>query len=103
MFFILSFLFSLLQNQRTGGGTGPDQGGGLGKVLGKEDRRLNTVQKCVHIYANAKMIPVKTTPRISKGGIKKKRVERHCNNEMLDSVENANSQRIKKDLWKLKT
>jgi hypothetical protein len=55
MFFIFSFLFFLLRNQRTGGwnryclerraGTS-----GRGEVLGKGDRRVNMLQKmCTHV------------------------------------------------------
>jgi hypothetical protein len=37
-------------------------------VAGKGGRRVNTVQKCVHMYVNAKMIPFKTVPGIGGGG-----------------------------------
>jgi hypothetical protein len=30
--------------------------------VGKGDRRVNTVQKSVHMYVNAKMIPVENVP-----------------------------------------
>jgi hypothetical protein len=33
-------------------------------------RRMNKVQKCVHMYVNAKMIPVGIVPGIGGGGIK---------------------------------
>jgi hypothetical protein len=32
--------------------------------------RVNMVHKCVHMYVNAKMIPVETTPGKGRGGIK---------------------------------
>jgi hypothetical protein len=32
------------------------------EVSGKGDRRVNTVQKCVHLYVNAKMKTVVTIP-----------------------------------------
>jgi hypothetical protein len=32
-----------------------------GEVARKGSRRVNTVQKCVHMYINAKMIPVETS------------------------------------------
>jgi hypothetical protein len=32
----------------------------VGKVVGKRDRMVNTVQKCVYVHVNAKMIPVET-------------------------------------------
>jgi hypothetical protein len=31
---------------------------GSGEVAGKRGRRVNTVQKMLHMYVNAKMIPV---------------------------------------------
>jgi hypothetical protein len=37
---------------------------GRGKVAGKGDRKMNMGQKCLHMYVNAKMRPVKTIPRI---------------------------------------
>jgi hypothetical protein len=46
------------------GRTGPAQGGeefctsGSGEVAGKGGRRVNTAQKCVHMYVNAKTILV---------------------------------------------
>jgi hypothetical protein len=43
---------------------------GKGDIMGKGVRRVNMVQKCVHMYVNAKMIPVKNTPGIGKGGKK---------------------------------
>jgi hypothetical protein len=61
MFFFFSFLFCKIGEQE--GRTGPAQGGGLvpvGKVVGKRDRMVNTVQKCVYVHVNAKMIPVET-------------------------------------------
>jgi hypothetical protein len=44
---------------------------GRGEVLGKGGRRVDMVQKmCMHVYFNAKMIPVETTPGIGVGGDK---------------------------------
>jgi hypothetical protein len=60
-FFILSFLF--YKNQRKGGWNRSCPGGRLGTSgRGKGYRRVNMVQKCVHMYINAKMIPVETFP-----------------------------------------
>jgi hypothetical protein len=39
-------------------------------MVGKEGRRVNMVQKCVHMYMNARVIPAKTTPGIQGGGDK---------------------------------
>jgi hypothetical protein len=36
-------------------------------VLGKVSRRVNMVQKYIHMYVKAKMIPAETTPRIMGG------------------------------------
>jgi hypothetical protein len=38
--------------------------------MGKEGRRVNMVQKnvCVHMYVNAKMMPVGTIPGFGEGG-----------------------------------
>jgi hypothetical protein len=58
------FSFSLFsstksENQREGG-TDPAWGRAgtseMGEEAGKGGRRVNTVQKCVHMYVNAKMI-----------------------------------------------
>jgi hypothetical protein len=69
-----SFIFFVLQNRRTGGWNrscprviGPSGRGGGGK---EGYRRVNIVQKCVQIYANAKMIPVETIPGMGEGSIK---------------------------------
>jgi hypothetical protein len=68
------FFSSFLQNQRTGvwnrsysrvGGVGTS---GKGEVAGKRGRKVNTVQKCVHIYVNAKMIPIETIPAMGAEG-----------------------------------
>jgi hypothetical protein len=32
----------------------------------REEGRVHTVQKCVHMYVNAKMIPVETIPRMGR-------------------------------------
>jgi hypothetical protein len=37
-------------------------------VAGKGSRRMNMVQKCIHLYINAKIIPVKTVPGSGEGG-----------------------------------
>jgi hypothetical protein len=39
-------------------------------MVEKENRRVNTVQKCVLMYVNSKMIPVETIPGIRGWGIK---------------------------------
>jgi hypothetical protein len=39
-----------------------------GEVMGKGGRKVNTVQKCVHMYVNAKIILVQTIQRIGRGG-----------------------------------
>jgi hypothetical protein len=72
--FSFSFLYVLLQNQRTGGQNRscPGRGGRAGtsergEVAGKGGRRVNMAQKCVHMYVNAKMIPVETIPGIEEG------------------------------------
>jgi hypothetical protein len=36
----------------------------------KGGRKVNSVQKCVHMHVNAKMIPVETVPWIGGEGIK---------------------------------
>jgi hypothetical protein len=33
----------------------------MSKVLGKGDRKVNMVSKCLHICANAKILPVEST------------------------------------------
>jgi hypothetical protein len=33
-------------------------------MAGKGGRRVNTVQKCIHMHINAEMIPVETIPGI---------------------------------------
>jgi hypothetical protein len=40
----------------------------VGGGVGEKGRRVNALQKCVHLYVNAKMIPVETTPVIRVGG-----------------------------------
>jgi hypothetical protein len=72
MFFILSLFFFLLQNWRTGGRNKCCPRGRAGisereEVLGKGGRRVNTVQKCVHMYVNGKMIPVETITGTGRG------------------------------------
>jgi hypothetical protein len=39
-----------------------------GEVTGKGGRRINKVQKCVHMYVKAKMIPVETISGMWDGG-----------------------------------
>jgi hypothetical protein len=39
------------------------EGGGFGERV----RRVNMMQKCIHMYVNAKIIPVKTIPGIGGG------------------------------------
>jgi hypothetical protein len=34
-------------------------------MVGKEGRKVNVVQNCVHTYVDAKLIPVETIPGIS--------------------------------------
>jgi hypothetical protein len=69
MLFIVSFLFFLLQNWRTGGRNkiflaGKAGTSGRGEVMGKGIRRMNMVKKmCTHV-CKCKMIPVETTPGI---------------------------------------
>jgi hypothetical protein len=41
-----------------------------GRVVGKRDRMVNTVQNCVHVSVNVKMIPVETVAWPGEGGIK---------------------------------
>jgi hypothetical protein len=36
----------------------------------KGGRRVNMVQKCVHMYVNAKLLSVETSPRMGEGRIK---------------------------------
>jgi hypothetical protein len=73
MFSLLSFLFFLLQKwkrvkQILNGGREAVVTSERGEVRGKGDRKVITVQNCVHMYVNAKMIPVKTTPGIRERG-----------------------------------
>jgi hypothetical protein len=37
---------------------------GRREVVGKGSRRINMVQKCVHMYVNVKIIPAETVPGI---------------------------------------
>jgi hypothetical protein len=39
-------------------------------VVRKRGRRVNMVQKCVHLYVKAKMIPDETIPGIGEGEVK---------------------------------
>jgi hypothetical protein len=66
MFFFLSFLFFLLQNQRTQRQNKSCPGrragiSGRGEVMRKGGRR---VKKCIHMHVNAKMMLVETIPGI---------------------------------------
>jgi hypothetical protein len=72
-------MFFLLQNQRTGGRGRVEQvvpRAGIGVALmgkgddGERGRRMNMVQIMIHMYVNAKMIPVETVPGIGGGGMK---------------------------------
>jgi hypothetical protein len=54
-----SFFFCKIEEQEDK--AGPWEAGGCNHQ-GKGGRRVNIVQKCVHIYVNAKMIPVETIP-----------------------------------------
>jgi hypothetical protein len=69
-----SFSFFLLQIREQKSGIGAAQGGvGIyerGEVARKGGRRVNTMQKCVHVFVNAKMIPVETIPGMEEGDIK---------------------------------
>jgi hypothetical protein len=69
MFLFLSFMFFLLQNQRTGG---QNTAGGwhlwVGEVGGEKGKSMHLVQICMHMYINAKMIPAETVPEIREGG-----------------------------------
>jgi hypothetical protein len=56
------FFFYKEQEGRTGGRLVPVGGG---RWRGKEGRRVNMVQKCVHMYVNTKMIPVETVSGIT--------------------------------------
>jgi hypothetical protein len=64
MFFVLYFLFSAkLENRRVKQVLPSREGWHLWEEGGGRERgrRVNTVQKiCVHMYVNAKMIPVET-------------------------------------------
>jgi hypothetical protein len=74
----LFYFFScfLLQNQKTGGENKSCPGGrvdthGRREVIGKGGKRVNTLQKCVHIYVKCvKMISFETIPGIRGEGIK---------------------------------
>jgi hypothetical protein len=78
MFLILSFMFFLLQNWRTKernrlfprvrGSSWHrwEWGGG-----GERARRVNMCKQCIHMYVNAKMIPVETVPGIRGGGCRR--------------------------------
>jgi hypothetical protein len=39
-------------------------------VVGKRGRRISMVQKCVHLYVKAKMIPDESIPGMAEGAIK---------------------------------
>jgi hypothetical protein len=74
-FFFKSFIFFVLQNQRTGewkrfgAGSGREIGTGVREVVGKVGSRMNTMQTmCTNKYVNTKMIPVETVPGIGRRG-----------------------------------
>jgi hypothetical protein len=50
--------------------------------MGKEGRRVNMMQKCVHMNVNAKMIPVETIQGIRVGRIK----ENHRGDELKYNI-----------------
>jgi hypothetical protein len=69
-FFI--FFFPLLQNQRIGGWNRSSSGGWLvlvggGRWQGKGVGGWIWCKKCVHMYENAKMMPVETVPGMGQG------------------------------------
>jgi hypothetical protein len=45
---------------------------GRGEVKRKGVRRVNMVQRCVHMYVDAEMVPVETIPEIGGGENKRK-------------------------------
>jgi hypothetical protein len=70
-FSLFSFFFCKIGEQEGGIGSvgkGKEVGG---EVVVKGGRRVDMVQKCVHMYVNAKMIPVETITGIKGGGHKK--------------------------------
>jgi hypothetical protein len=67
--FFSFFLYKIREQEGPAKGVG--ESGGLVPVwLGKRGKRVNTVQKCVHIYANAKTTPVETISGMGGGGDK---------------------------------
>jgi hypothetical protein len=69
--YVFHFLFFFLQNQRTGGQKQVlHRADSWHQWEGERDRRVNTVQKCVHMYVNARMIPAETVPGSGEQGIK---------------------------------
>jgi hypothetical protein len=73
-FSFLSFMFFLLQNQRTGGQNRSCVGGGVakvggGQVAGEKGRRMNMVQiMYIHMYVNVTMILAEIVSEIGVGG-----------------------------------
>jgi hypothetical protein len=69
MLFFLSFFFYIIGEQEGGTGLAWVGGGGLvpvegGEMSGKRGRMVSIVQNFVHMYVNAKMIPIETVPGI---------------------------------------
>jgi hypothetical protein len=65
-----NFVFAIKMNAD---GTGPAYGRGVGtsrrqEVAGKEGRGRIQYKKCVHMYANAKIVPVAAIPGMGKEG-----------------------------------
>jgi hypothetical protein len=78
LFSLFSFLFYKIGQQQ--GRTAPAQRGGLAPVGGGRWRgNWIGIKKYVHMYINAKMIPVESIPGIRVGGIK----ERGVNSSMI--------------------
>jgi hypothetical protein len=74
-----------------------------GKVLGKGGRRVNVIQKCVHMYVNAKMIPTETVPGVgegdkeSRGGVNSRMMYlKHCKSLCKCTLTNYNNKGEKK-------
>jgi hypothetical protein len=59
---------------------------GREEVAEKGGRSMNTVQKCVHMYVNVKMIPVKIVLRIREGGIKESSEGGELKNDTFDKL-----------------
>jgi hypothetical protein len=64
LFYLFSFFFFKIREQESGTCTEGTVTSGRGEITGKGGRWMNTVQKCIHMYVNAKKIPVETVPGI---------------------------------------